>query len=94
MKILVLGGDGFCGWPTSLHLSRRGHDVVIAANFARLGFHHGFALSVTLPRAVGEQRAAELLYTGARIGGDEALRIGLCDRLVPAGELRAAAVGP
>ena len=28
MKVLVLGGDGFCGWPTSLHLSRRGHDVV------------------------------------------------------------------
>ena len=63
-----------------------------AANFARLGFHHGFALSVTLPRAVGEQRAAELLYTGARIGGDEALRIGMCDRLVPVDELRAAAV--
>ena len=53
-----------------------------AANFARLGFHHGFALSVTLPRAVGAQQAAELLYTGARIGGEEALRIGLCDRLV------------
>ncbi len=35
MKVLVLGGDGFCGWPTSLHLSRRGHDVVIVDNFAR-----------------------------------------------------------
>jgi len=63
-----------------------------AANFARLGFHHGFALSVTLPRTVGAQKAAELLYTGARIGGEEALRIGMCDRLVPADELRAAAV--
>ena len=29
-KIVVLGGDGFCGWPTSLHLSRRGHDVTQA----------------------------------------------------------------
>ena len=35
-----------------------------AANFARLGFHQGFALSVTLPARVGAQRAAELLYTG------------------------------
>ena len=41
------------------------------------------ACSVTLPRVVGAQRAAELLYTGARIDGEEALRIGLCDRLVP-----------
>ncbi|QJR19131.1 NAD-dependent epimerase/dehydratase family protein [Pelagibacterium halotolerans] len=33
--VLVLGGDGFCGWPTSLHLSALGHEVVIADNFAR-----------------------------------------------------------
>ncbi|HXM55008.1 MAG TPA: enoyl-CoA hydratase/isomerase family protein [Candidatus Dormibacteraeota bacterium] len=59
-----------------------------AANFARLGFHHGFALTVTLPAAVGQQRALELLYTGRRVPGDEALRIGLCDRLVPAERLR------
>jgi UDP-sulfoquinovose synthase len=35
MRVLVLGGDGFCGWPTSLHLSDRGHDVVIVDNFSR-----------------------------------------------------------
>ncbi|WP_407269430.1 NAD-dependent epimerase/dehydratase family protein [Radiobacillus sp. PE A8.2] len=35
MKILVLGGDGFCGWPTSLHLSNLGHDVVIIDNLSR-----------------------------------------------------------
>jgi UDP-sulfoquinovose synthase len=34
-RILVLGGDGFCGWPTSLHLSRRGHDVIIVDNLSR-----------------------------------------------------------
>lgn len=34
-KILVLGGDGFCGWPTSLHLSALGHDVVIVDNLSR-----------------------------------------------------------
>lgn len=52
------------------------------ANFSRLGFSQGFGLSLTLPRAVGAQRAAELLYTGRRIGGAEALHIGLADRLV------------
>jgi UDP-sulfoquinovose synthase len=35
MKILVLGGDGFCGWPTALHLSDAGHDVVIFDNLSR-----------------------------------------------------------
>jgi UDP-sulfoquinovose synthase len=35
MKVLVLGGDGFCGWPTSLHLSAEGYDVKIVDNFAR-----------------------------------------------------------
>lgn len=52
------------------------------ANFTRLGFHPGFALSVTLPRLVGAQQAALLLYTGRRIHGAEALRIGLADELV------------
>ncbi|PKM46236.1 MAG: NAD-dependent dehydratase [Gammaproteobacteria bacterium HGW-Gammaproteobacteria-1] len=35
MRVLVLGGDGFCGWPTSLHLSAQGHDVVIVDNLSR-----------------------------------------------------------
>jgi UDP-sulfoquinovose synthase len=34
-KILVLGGDGFCGWPTSLYLSDQGHDVVVVDNLSR-----------------------------------------------------------
>jgi len=62
-----------------------------AANFVKLGIHQGFGLSVTLPRLVGEQRAAELLLTGRRIGGEEARAIGLVDRLVPEAELREAA---
>jgi len=59
-----------------------------SANFAKLGFHHGFALSVTLPRLVGQQRAAEMLYIGHRIGGEEAAVIGLCDRVVPLEDVR------
>jgi hypothetical protein len=34
-KVLVLGGDGFCGWPTSLYLSDQGHSVVIVDNLSR-----------------------------------------------------------
>lgn len=62
-----------------------------AANFARLGFHHGFGLTVTLPDVVGRQRALELLYTGRRISGEEAHRIGLVDRLVALDDVRAEA---
>ncbi len=58
------------------------------ATFARLGFHQGFGLTVTLPRVVGEQHALEMLYTGRRITGDAAFAMGLCDRLVPAEALR------
>ncbi|HKE76269.1 MAG TPA: enoyl-CoA hydratase/isomerase family protein [Acidimicrobiales bacterium] len=62
-----------------------------SANFARLGFHQGFGLSVTLPRAVGPQAAFELMTTGRRIGGEEAHRLGLVDRLAPVDGLRDAA---
>jgi enoyl-CoA hydratase/carnithine racemase len=62
-----------------------------SANFAALGIHQGFALTVTLPAAVGQQAALDLLYTGRRIGGEEAYRLGLCDRLVAPGTLRAQA---
>jgi enoyl-CoA hydratase/carnithine racemase len=62
-----------------------------SANFNRLGFHPGFGLTATLPRLVGAQQAALLFYTGRRIPGDEAVRIGLADLLVPLAEVRDAA---
>jgi enoyl-CoA hydratase/carnithine racemase len=70
-----------------------GPDARFGATFARLGFHQGFGITATLPRVVGEQRALEMLYTGKRVKADEALAIGLCDRLVDgdAARLRAAA---
>lgn len=63
-----------------------------SANFARLGFHHGFGMTATLPNVAGHQVALDLLYTGRRVGGEEALALGLCDRLVPVDELRSAAL--
>ncbi len=62
-----------------------------SANFARLGFHQGFGLSVSLPSIVGHQAALEMLYTGSRLSGEQARSIGLCDRLVPLADLEAAA---
>jgi len=62
-----------------------------SANFARLGFHQGFGLSVTLPRLVGVTRASLLLFTGRRVKGDEAVAMGLADELVEQSEVRARA---
>jgi enoyl-CoA hydratase/carnithine racemase len=61
------------------------------ANFAQLGIHHGFGLSATLPRVVGQQAAAKMLLAAHEVFGEEALRIGLCDQLVNHDDLIAAA---
>jgi enoyl-CoA hydratase/carnithine racemase len=61
------------------------------ANFTRLGFHPGFGLTHTLPALIGPSKAALMLLTSRRISGEEAVRIGLADALVPQAEVRAAA---
>ncbi len=63
------------------------------ANFVKLGFTPGFGLTSVLPRVIGQQAANELFATGKRIDGEEALRLGILDRLVPQAELRDAAIG-
>ena len=62
-----------------------------AANFAKLGIHPGFGLTVTLPKVVGQQQANLMFLTGRRLKADEAQAIGLVDMLVPQDELRGAA---
>src|SRR3954451_12718080 len=79
---------GGLGVALSADFRVAGPDSRFSANFARLGIHHGFGITVTLPLVVGAQRALELLYTGARLRGEEALAIGLCDRLAPTEALR------
>ena len=49
MKIIVLGGDGFCGWPTALHLSARGHDVLIVDNLSRRNIDNELGVSSLTP---------------------------------------------
>ncbi len=59
MKTLILGGDGFCGWPASLHLSARGHQVTIVDNFSRRRIDEELGVqSLTPIRSMVERRAA------------------------------------
>jgi enoyl-CoA hydratase/carnithine racemase len=77
---------GGCGLALSADFRVATPSSRFSANFARLGFHHGFALTVTLPAVAGRQAATELLLTGRRVGGAEALDLGLCDRLAGDGD--------
>ena len=69
MRVLVLGGDGFCGWPTSLYLSDRGHDITIADNLSRRKIDIELEVdSLTPIRPVGERIRAWREVTGRDIG--------------------------
>ena len=63
-----------------------------SANFAKLGFHQGFGTSVTLPRVIGIQHSSDMLLTARRVKGDEAMQMGLIDKLVDIKEVRSAAI--
>ncbi|WP_283134075.1 NAD-dependent epimerase/dehydratase family protein [Rhizohabitans arisaemae] len=69
MRILVLGGDGYLGWPTALHLSQTGHEVAVADNFARRGYDNELGAESLVPIESLQTRVAvwrEL--TGKSIG--------------------------
>ncbi|MCP5129773.1 MAG: enoyl-CoA hydratase/isomerase family protein [Pseudomonadales bacterium] len=63
-----------------------------SANFVHLGVHAGFGISHTLPRIIGNQAASLMLYTGHRIGPEEALDMGLADVLTTEELLREEAI--
>lgn len=65
MKTLVLGGDGFCGWPTSLHLASQGHDVLIVDNLARRGIADRISSPSLTPIASIEKRIAAAQSIGS-----------------------------
>jgi UDP-sulfoquinovose synthase len=58
MQILVLGGDGYLGWPTALHLSALGHDVAVNDNFARRGYDEEMGVESLIPIATLDERIA------------------------------------
>jgi UDP-sulfoquinovose synthase len=69
MKVFVLGGDGFCGWPTSLHLSDLGHDVTIVDNLSRRKIDIDLEVESLTPIApIGERIKAWKELTGNEIG--------------------------
>jgi len=49
MKIIVLGGDGYCGWATALYLSAKGHSVAIVDNYARRQWDHELGAQTLTP---------------------------------------------
>jgi UDP-sulfoquinovose synthase len=56
MRILVLGGDGYLGWPTALHLSAVGHDVGICDNLVRRDYDKEMGVSSLVPIATIDER--------------------------------------
>ncbi|HET7016206.1 MAG TPA: NAD-dependent epimerase/dehydratase family protein [Streptosporangiaceae bacterium] len=69
MRILVLGGDGFCGWPTTLYLSDRGHDVTIVDNLSRRKIDVDLEVeSLTPIRPIGDRIRAWREISGREIG--------------------------
>jgi UDP-sulfoquinovose synthase len=68
MRVVILGGDGFCGWPTALHFSARGHEVAILDNLSRRRWDEELGTSSLAPIAFLEERvAAWERLTGERI---------------------------
>ncbi|HLS07934.1 MAG TPA: NAD-dependent dehydratase, partial [Lentibacillus sp.] len=59
MNIIVAGGDGFCGWPTALYLSRQGHDVSIIDNMVRRKMDNELHSNSLTPIATLEERVAK-----------------------------------
>jgi len=69
MRVLVLGGDGFCGWPTALYLSDRGHDITILDNLSRRKIDIDLEIDSLTPIAViGDRIKAWREVSGREIG--------------------------
>ena len=68
MKVIILGGDGFCGWPNALYLSNRGHDVIIVDNLSRRKIDLELEVdSLTPIRPIGERLKVWKELTGKEI---------------------------
>src|SRR3954470_2763986 len=68
-RVLILGGDGYLGWPTALHLSARGHEVALVDDFSRRRWHLEQSTdSLTHIRSLAERVAACKELSGHRLG--------------------------
>ena len=69
MRVLVLGGDGFCGWPTTLYLSDRGHEITILDNLSRRKIDVELEVdSLTPIRPIGERIGVWREVSGREVG--------------------------
>lgn len=73
-------GAGFC-FSLGADLRVMHRDAKVGMTFVRLGIHPGMAATWTLPRLIGPSAAADLLYTGRLIGAEEALALGVANRV-------------
>jgi UDP-sulfoquinovose synthase len=94
MRVLVLGGDGFCGWPTALYLSDRGHDITILDNLSRRKIDIDLEVSSLTPIvSIGDRIKAWREMSGREIGFVSADLATEYDRLAAVlGELRPDAI--
>lgn len=83
-------GAGFCV-ALACDVRIAASDAKLGLNFTQLGLHPGMGATWTLPRLVGSARAAELLFSGRPLSGEQAAAIGLANRAVAAGEVLPAA---
>ncbi|MDJ0741920.1 MAG: NAD-dependent epimerase/dehydratase family protein [Xenococcaceae cyanobacterium MO_167.B27] len=68
MKVIVMGGDGFCGWPTALHLSNLGHSIIIVDNLSRRNIDNELEVSSLTPIVpIGQRLATWKSITGKDI---------------------------
>jgi UDP-sulfoquinovose synthase len=77
MKIVVLGGDGYCGWATALYMAKKGHEVTIVDNFVRRQWDYELGVQTLTPI----RPLAERLRAWHQLGGQPiSLRVGdVCD---------------
>ncbi len=91
MRIIILGGDGFCGWPTALHLSKLGHEIAIVDNLSRRKIDVELEVeSLTPMRPIGERVRAwrevsghDIRFEAFTIGEDYDPLLGLIREMVP-----------
>ena len=57
-RVLILGGDGYLGWPTAMYLSARGHEVAVADNFAKRAWEREIGVAPLMPIGTFDERVA------------------------------------
>ncbi len=76
MRVLILGGDGFCGWPTALHLSARDHEVAIVDNGSRRRIDEELGAGSLTPITSLSERVAAWREVSGRLIGVHDLTVG------------------